>query len=123
MRESEKVVRALWNAFDRRDFAAAGALLSDDFVCEWPQSGERIRGRENFVAVNAHYPGEWRIRVLYAVVSGGEVATEVEATWGEHRAVAVSFFSVRAGRICRLREFWPEPYPAPDWRAAWVERT
>ncbi|GAP13403.1 ketosteroid isomerase-related protein [Longilinea arvoryzae] len=122
MEESVRAVLALWDAFDHLDFDAAGALLADDFVCEWPQSGERIRGRANFVAVNAHYPGRWRIRVLRVVAGGDEVVTEVEATWGEEKARAISFFRVRNGRICHLREFWPEPYPAQAWRAAWVEQ-
>ena len=41
------VVERLWQLFDALDFEAAGELLHDDFECEWPQSRERIRGREN----------------------------------------------------------------------------
>lgn len=122
MRDNREVVLALWEAFDRQDFAAAGALLADDFVCEWPQSGELIRGRDNFIAVNTHYPGEWHIRVARVVAGGDEVVTEAEASWGEKRAWAVSFFRLRGGQITHLREFWPDPYPPQDWRAGWVER-
>ena len=32
-------------------------LASEDLVQEWPQSGERIRGRDNVIAVNEHYEG------------------------------------------------------------------
>ena len=31
-------------------------LAADDFVEEWPQSGERIRGRDNAKAINDNYP-------------------------------------------------------------------
>jgi ketosteroid isomerase-like protein len=123
MRDNKQLVLSMWAAFDRQDFAAAASLLSDDFVCEWPQSGEIIRGRTNFITVNARYPGEWRIRILNAIVCGDEVVTEAEATWGEKLVWAVSFFRVRDGQIVHLREFWPEPYPPQDWRSAWVERT
>ena len=61
--ENRQTVERLWQLFDVFDFEAAGKLLDDNFVCEWPQSRERIRGRENFVAVNANYPGRWRCKV------------------------------------------------------------
>ena len=120
---NREIVEALWSAFDALDFDVAGELLHDDFVCEWPQSQERIVGRVNFVAVNKHYPGEWRIEIVKLVTSGPEVVTETLLRYGDQTARAVSFFELRDGKIARLREFWPDPYEAPDWRAPWVERT
>ncbi len=120
------VVRTLWQAFDRLDFDLAREVLHEDFVCEWPQSRERIRGVDNFVAVNRHYPGRWRIYILRVVADADEVVTEVEVELtAENGAVrqdrAVSFFRLRGGKIAYLREYWPEAYAAPDWRAQWVE--
>jgi ketosteroid isomerase-like protein len=122
---NRRVVEALWRRFDAADFAV-GDLLHDDFVGEWPLSRERIRGRENFIAVNAHYPGRWRIRVERMVVSEEDsvVVTVAALTNAEHAAEtaqAVSFFELRDGRIARLTEYWPELYEAPAWRAKWVE--
>lgn len=123
-RNRDTVLR-LWRHFDAGHFDAAVELLDDEFVCEWPQSRERIRGRENCIAVNAHYPGRWRIAVKRLVVSGDAVATEVFMTNEEdpaQHATAVSFFELRDGRILRQIDYWPEPYDAPAWRAQWVER-
>ena len=39
------------------DFAALSMLRHPDFVEEWPQSGERIRGHANYQAIHEHYPG------------------------------------------------------------------
>lgn len=120
---NQQVVQRLWEAFDAFEFEAAGPLLHDDFVCEYPQSRERIRGRDNFVAVNAHYPGRWRITMQRIVASGEQVATEVTLTNEEGRTeCAVSFFELRDGKILREIDYWPEPYDAPAWRAQWVER-
>lgn len=124
---NEEVVRILWQAFDRLDFDLAREVLHADFVCEWPQSRERIRGAENFIAVNRNYPGKWRIYILRIVADADEVVTEVEVELtAENGAVrqdrAVSFFRLRDGRIAYLREYWPEPFAAPDWRAQWVEK-
>jgi ketosteroid isomerase-like protein len=119
---SARCVRALWDAFDLFDFDAAGDLLHDDFVCEWPQSRERIRGRDNFIAVNKHYPGQWRITVERLIASGDAVVTEITARYADQALPAISFFTLREGKILRVREYWPDPMPAADWRAPWVER-
>jgi len=36
-------------------------------------------------------------------------------------ARAISFFTVEGGKITRLVEYWPEPYPAATNRAHLVE--
>jgi ketosteroid isomerase-like protein len=120
--ENRRVVEQLWEAMDRFDFEAAGDLLHEDYIGEWPQSRERIRGRANFVAVNANYPGRWRIAIQRLVASGNQVATEVTLTCDGRTERAVSFFELRDGKIVRETDYWPEPYDAPTWRAQWVEQ-
>lgn len=116
-----QLIRELWQRLGRFDFAGAGELLHDDYVCEWPQSQERIRGRENFVALNANYPGRWRAAVKRVIGQGDQVASEVILTWEAQSIVVVSFYEIRAGQIYREIDYWPEPYAAPEWRAHWVE--
>lgn len=123
--EPSQTVHALWDRIQARDWAAVGELLAEDLVVEWPVSAERIVGRENFVSVNAEYPEGWSIRVLRVVASGDEVVSEVEVPLemsGLHRAV--SFWTVRDGRITRGREYWSEvgADPSPAWRGAYVQR-
>ena len=119
--ENQHVVEQLWQLFDAFDFEAAGQLVSDDFVCEWPQSRERIRGRENFVALNATYPGRWRTHIERIVACGDTVVTDVALSSGDESARAVSFFEMRDGKIVKETDYWPEPYAAPASRAQWVE--
>lgn len=122
---SRRVVEHFWAAMARNDFRAAGDLLHDDFVLNWPQSGERIRGRENFVAINEQYPaaGRWRFTVHRLVADAGAVATDVTVTDGVLAGRAITFFELRDGRIARQTEYWPDPFEAAAWRAQWVERT
>lgn len=115
-------VESLWHAFDRFEFEAVAPLLHDDFVLEWPQSGERIHGRDNFIAINKHYPGQWRITINRMVACGDEVVTEITATYGDQTAHAVSFFQLKDGKILHIREYWPDPMEAQSWRTQWVER-
>jgi ketosteroid isomerase-like protein len=115
------MVQSLWSAFDRFEFDAVAELLHDDFICDWPQSRERIRGRDNFIAINTHYPGQWRIEVTRLVAAGDEVVTEIVARHQDQANPAVSFFHFRDGKIISIREYWPEPYEAQPWRKQWVE--
>ena len=121
---AKELVARFWAAMHANDFAAAGELLHDDFVLDWPQSGERIRGRANFVAVNANYPaaGRWRVTLDRLVAEGDEVASLVTVTDGLLLARAVTFTTVRNGRLWRQTEYWPDPFAAPAWRAQWTER-
>jgi ketosteroid isomerase-like protein len=121
---SKQVVAQFWAAMQANDFGAAGDILHDDYVLEWPQSGERLLGRANFVAVNRNYPasGPWRFTVHQLIAEGDEVVSDVSVTDGVVKARAITFSTVRDGRIVQQTEFWPEPFEAAAWRARWVER-
>jgi hypothetical protein len=118
-----EVVLAFWEAMRGNDFAAAGLWLTEDFRLDWPQSGEVIRGRANFAAINTAYPasGSWRFDLRRLLVEGADVVTEVGVTDGTIEATAITFHEVRGNLIARQREFWPDPFDPPPWRAHWVE--
>ncbi|NED94376.1 nuclear transport factor 2 family protein [Phytoactinopolyspora alkaliphila] len=122
--EPMKVVEALWERIEERDWAGVGDLVAEDAVIEWPASGERIVGRTNFVAVNSEYPEGWSIRVLRIVADGDDVVAEVEVphvSMGVFRAA--SFWTVRDGQVVHGREYWTSVGgdPAPEWRRRYVE--
>ena len=122
--EPVRVVERFWELMRSNDFAAVGAVLADDFVCEWPQSHELIRGKDNFAAVNAGYPaqGPWAFDVESLVSDGRTVITDTVISDGTVSARAISFFTVADGVVTRLREYWPDAYAAPGNRAHLVER-
>ncbi len=118
------MVRQFWERMGSNDFYSASELLTADFVLEWPQSQERLRGPERFARLNQEYPahGPWVFTVHRLVASGDQVVTDVGVSDGVQVARAISFFTVRADGICHLLEFWPESYGAPANRAHLVER-
>lgn len=86
-------------------------------MLEYPQSGERFRGRDTWVAINEEYPaaGRWHFTVDRIVAGEQGVVSDVSAR-------SVSFFELRDGRIRRRVEYWPDPFEAPAWRARLVQR-
>jgi ketosteroid isomerase-like protein len=99
-------------------------LLHDDFTLDFPQSQERLRGRDNFIALNAEYPaaGRWQFTVQRLIADAHSSVTEVDVTDGSLQARVISFFEMRDGYIWRMTEYWPDPFPAPSNRSHLVER-
>ena len=121
---SKRVVEQFWEAMQSNDFRAAGDFMQEEYVLEWPQSGERVRGRENFVAINKKYPahGRWEFTIHRILAAGDEVVSDVDVTDGVIRGRVITFSKIRDGKILRQTEFWPDPFEPAAWRAQWVEK-
>jgi ketosteroid isomerase-like protein len=111
-----EIVRKFWEAMQTNDFRAASQYLGDEFVLEWPQSGERIRGQENFAQVNEDYPagGRWQFTINTIVGNETQAVSDVSVSDGVIQGRAITFSTIRDGKIIRQVEFWPDPFPAPD---------
>ena len=118
----KEVVIAFWEAMQSNDFNKASECLSEDFKGLWPQSSELIVGRKNFAAINSNYPshGLWEFDIHSVVCEGDTVVTDVSLTDGVQTARAINFHTVENDLIRKQVEFWPEDYPAPEWRSQWV---
>ena len=118
------LVEEFWRLMKTNDFRSVGSVLSDDFVLEWPQSNERIRGRDNYTAMNEQYPahGRWQFTINRIVGNESEAVSDVLVTDGVQKGRAITFFSIRDEKIAKMIEFWPEPFPARDDRKHLVEQ-
>jgi ketosteroid isomerase-like protein len=112
------------------DFAKIGELLreyaTDDFVQEWPQSGERL-SKDNSARLAERYPemsGTTPKFTYRRMIGGGDVYV-VEGTIDYGDGIPVSYVSigeVRDGKIAKATEYFANPFEAPAWRADFVER-
>ena len=111
-------VRALWQAFEARDWAGAQSLLAADAVCDWWASGERLTGAATIVGVNAAYPEGWHIELLALdELLDGRVHSLVRVDHGPQSFYANSFFRFDAeDRIAAIDEFWATLEAPPAWR-------
>jgi ketosteroid isomerase-like protein len=122
--EAGQLAEAAWTALGAGDWEGAGRLFHDDFVQEWPQSGERIVGRDNAIAINRNFPGGMPTMKFRRTVTAGDLAVlEVELRYADgSRYLGVSVLEVRDGKIAKETDYFGQPFPAPQWRAQWVEQ-
>ena len=93
---SETVVERLWALFEARDWDRAAAELADDFVAEWPRTGERFHGPDVFIAMNRAHPApNWHVAVKRVVAEGDQVAAEVEVTHDDGVDFCLGFYEIR----------------------------
>lgn len=115
-------MRRFWSTLDAREWDAFGALLTDDVEARWPQSRERVRGRDALVRFMAAFPGAWHVRVERAAVEGDTGASLTAFTVDGRTVPGATFFDLAPdGRVAGFTEFWPEPYDPPPGRAHLVE--
>ena len=117
----EQEVRELF--FDRLQHLSPEAeyeLRHPDYVMEIPQSGERIRGRENMRAFQEAYSNPPTIEPRRVVGAGDVWVVEARSDYSGqiyHVALIVEF---RDGKIWRDTRYYAEPFAPPVWRAQWV---
>jgi hypothetical protein len=128
--EMEKRIREVYELDDMEAFGAAQYEMSaEDLVYEFPQSGERFRGRDNIQAMNKSYPastGTTPRSTLRRIVKPGD-AWVIEGTidYGDGTPVSVvSIIETGAdGKIIRQTDYFANPFDAPDWRKQYAERS
>jgi hypothetical protein len=123
-RDARHVAEAVWKALQAGDWDIAAGYLREDFVQEWPQSGERIVGRDNAIAINQNFPGGLPTMRFRRTLAGGDLAVlEVELTYADgSRYLGVSVIELHDGKVVKETDYFAQPFQAPQWRAQWVER-
>jgi hypothetical protein len=122
--DARQVAEAVWRALEAGDWDAASGYLHEEFVQEWPQSGERIVGRDNAIAINQNFPGGLPTMRFRRTLADGDLAVlELELTYADgSRYLGVSVVELQDGMVVRETDYFSQPFPAPQWRAQWVER-
>jgi ketosteroid isomerase-like protein len=120
-------LRAMFESGSLEELATeAYDLAADDFVQEWPQSGERIRGRDNVKAINDNYPkmtgSTPKVTLRRVSGEGAHWVLEGSVDYGDGTPVSyVGIAELRDGKLVRMTEYYANPFEAPAWRAKWVE--
>jgi hypothetical protein len=111
-----------WAASDANDFAAEHQIYEDHAVLEYPQSGERIRGRRRIQASRMAQPSKKRFTVRRMLGGGGLWISEFVLTYDEQPVYVVSIMEFEGGKVVRETQYFGEPFEPGRSRAQWAER-
>ena len=106
------------------DAVGSHACYHDDAVLEFPQSGERFEGLDNFREWRTQYPAAVEFRVRRISGSGDVWVRELSVRYdGGPWMLGVGVLEFRGDRIAHERIYVTEPWDAPEWRARWRSAT
>lgn len=120
--ENRYALERLVQAFQERDVAAIADLLHDDVVEEYPQSGERIRGKLDYLRVFENIPLMPTVLDYRVTVSGDLAVAERIVEYGGNRSYNTAITDMEDGKVRRARQYFAPPFEAPGWRARGVEK-
>ena len=123
----EKQIRtaldAHWRASAASDTNAEHDIYADDAICDYPQSGERILGRNNLQALRSHHPGKPSGFKVKRILGTGELwITEYTINYQGRSAYTVSIMEFRDGKVVHETQYFADPFEAPAWRKQWVQQ-
>jgi SnoaL-like domain len=125
MDDQDKIRAALvqhWAASDVNDFETEHSIYRDDAILEYPQSGERIRGRANIQTTRTLQPSRKRFTVQRIIGSGHLWITEYILTYDAKPSYTVSIMEFLDGKVVRETQYFSDPFEAADWRKPWAEQ-
>jgi ketosteroid isomerase-like protein len=111
-----------WAASDASDFETEHLIYHEDAVLDYPQSGERTRGRKNIQAQRSSQPNKKRFTIRRIIGSGDFWVTEYVLTYDGKPSYTVSIMEFRGDKVARETQYFADPFPAPASRANLVER-
>ena len=111
-----------WAASDANDLETEHRIYLEDAVLDYPQSGERTRGRRNILNQRASQPSKKRFTVRRIIGCGDLWVTDLILTYDGKPSHTVSIMEFRGDKVARETQYFADPFVAPAWRAQWVER-
>ena len=121
-RAARTALQRHWEASDANDFETEHDIYHEDAVLDYPQSGERIRGRRNIQQSRFVQPNKKRFTVRRIVGSGDLWVSEFVLSYDAVPSYAVSIMEFRDGRVAHETQYFADRFdPAPS-RAHLVER-
>jgi SnoaL-like domain len=110
-----------WRASERGDTDAEHAVYAADAILDYPQSGERFRGRAKISAQRGGHPASRHFTVRRISGSGSRWVSEVVITYDGVPTYSVSIMEFADGQVMHETQYFADPFPAPASRAELAE--
>jgi ketosteroid isomerase-like protein len=110
-----------WRASERGDTEAEHAIYVDDATLDYPQSGERFRGRSTIAAQRSGHPADRHFTVERISGSGDLWVSECVITYDGSPTHSVSIMEFADGQVEHETQYFADPFSAPPWRLTLAE--
>src|SRR3982751_7077075 len=107
-----------WRASERGETEAEHAIYAVDAVLDYPQSGERFRGRATIAAQRGGHPADRHFTVERITGAGELWVSECTISYDGVPTCSVSIMEVVGSEVVRETQYFADPFTAPTWRSA-----
>ena len=110
-----------WRASEAGDTEAEHAVYAEDAILDYPQSGERFRGRAAIEEQRGGHPADRHFTVS-RIVGGGDLwVSECVITYDGVPTHSVSIMEFADGHVAHETQYFADGFGAPEWRATLAE--
>ncbi len=120
-REIREALNQHWAASDSGDFAKEHDIYQEDAVLDYPQSRERIVGRQNIQITRSLQPNKKRFEIHRIMGSGDLWVSEYVLTYDNQPFYTVSIIEFNGVKVAHETQYFADPFKASKWRKKWVE--
>lgn len=110
-----------WHASERGDNETEHAIYSVDAILDYPQSGERFRGRASIAAQRGGHPANRHFTILRVTGSGDLWVSECIITYDDVPSYSVSIMEFAHESVVHETQYFADAFGAPEWRMALAE--
>ena len=110
-----------WQASERGDIETEHAIYATDAILDYPQSGERFRGRAAISAQRGGHPADRHFTIQR--ITGHEAlwVSECVITYDGVPSHSVSIMEFAGEHVVHETQYFADPFPAPASRATLAE--
>jgi hypothetical protein len=110
-----------WHASERGDTTAEHAIYAEDAILDYPQSGERFRGRATIATQRGGHPADRHFTVQRIQGLGDLWVSEVIISYDGVPTYSISIMEFADGSVVHETQYFADPFSAPPSRAALAE--
>jgi hypothetical protein len=121
MESTRAAIEEHWRASESGEIEAEHAIYAEDAILDYPQSGERFRGRTTIAAQRGGHPADRHFTVLRIVGSGNLWVSECIITYDGVPTHSISIMEFAGESVVHETQYFADPFPAPESRAALAE--
>jgi len=114
-------IRQHWVASESGDIDLEHAIYAVDAILDYPQSGERFRGRSRIQAQRGGHPAERHFTIRRILGAGDAWVSECVITYDGVPTYSVSLMEITDGLVTHETQYFADPFPAAPGRAALAE--